>query len=242
MAVKNGCLYRLLLAVAPWLYAGLSRALFATCRVRVHGRENLDRCEAQARCVAVFWHYSVFPVIALNRGRGRGWAAMVSASQDAEFVARILARQGVVSVRGSRNQGGFSALKGLIGLMHKGYNAVIVADGSQGPARVMQAGAILLAGKNAAPILPMAVAADRYWAFRSWDRTLLPKPFARLDLWYGEPMTVPEKAGAEEIERCRLEMEHRLNGLYAQAWGEHGKDTHDGACAGRGVKSEKKKG
>ena len=227
MAVKNGFFYRLLLVVVPWLYAGVSRMLFATCRVRVHGAENLERCEA--KCVAVFWHYSVFPIIAVNRGRDRGWAAMVSASDDAEFVARILARQGVVSVRGSRSRGGLAALKGLIGLMHQGYNAVIVADGSKGPAKVMQAGAILLASKSAAPILPMAVAADRYWVFRSWDRTLLPKPFARFDLWYGEPMTVPEKAGAEEIERCRLEMEQRLNGLYAQAWAELGKSGHDAA-------------
>ena len=229
MAVKNGFFYRVLLAVVPWLYAGVSRLLFATCRVRVHGGKNLDLCLAQGRCVAVFWHYSVFPVISLNHGRDRGWAAMVSASGDAEFVARILARQGVETVRGSRNRGGLSALKGLIGLMHQGYNAVIVADGSQGPARVMQAGAVLLASKSAAPILPMAVAADRYWVFRSWDRTLLPKPFSRLDLWYGEPMTVPEKAGAEEIEQCRLEMQDRLNGLYVQAWSAFGKNGHDGA-------------
>ncbi|MFA7384205.1 MAG: lysophospholipid acyltransferase family protein [Desulfurivibrionaceae bacterium] len=228
MAVKNGLIYRLLLAVVPWLYAGLSRLLFATCRVRVHGAEYLARCEVQAQpCVAVFWHYSVFPVITLNRGRDRGWGAMVSASDDGEFVARILARQGVVSVRGSRNRRGLSALKGLLALLHQGYNAAIVADGSQGPARVMQAGAILLAGKSGAPILPMAVAADRYWAFRSWDRTLLPKPFARLALWYGEPISVPEKLGGGEIERYRREMENRLNGLYAKAWGEFGKEGHE---------------
>ena len=230
MAVKNGFVYRLLLGVVPWLYAGLSRMLFATCRVRVYGGEHLKRCEAQAHpCVAVFWHYSVFPVIELIRGRGRGWAAMVSASEDGEFVARILARQGVVTVRGSRNRGGLAALKGLIGLMRKGHNAAIVADGSQGPPRIMQAGAILLASKSGAPILPVAVAADRYWVFRSWDRTLLPKPFSRLELWYGEPMTVPERSGTVEIERCRQEMEHRLNGLYAQAWGELGQEGHDGA-------------
>src|SRR3989339_655024 len=220
MAVKNGFLYKILLAVAPWLYAGVSRVLFATCRVRVHGAEHLGQCEAQAKpFVAVFWHYSVFTAVELLRSRGGlGWTAMVSASQDGEFVARILARQGVVPLRGSRNRGGLAALKGLIGLLRQGYNAAIVADGSQGPPRIMQAGAILLASKSGAPILPMAVAADRYWAFRSWDRTVLPKPFAQLDLWYGEPMIVPEKAGAEEIERFRLEMEYRLNGLYAQAW------------------------
>jgi hypothetical protein len=230
MAVKSGFLYKILLAIVPHLYAAVSWALFATCRIRVHGGENLARCEAQAKpFVGVFWHYSVFTAVELIRGRGRGWGAMVSASQDGEFVARILARQGVVAVRGSRNRGGLSALKGLIALLRQGYNAAIVADGSQGPARVMQAGAILLAGKNGAPILPMAVAADRYWAFRSWDRTLLPKPFARLDLWYGEPLIVPEKADAEAIEQCRLEMEHRLNGLYAKAWSTFGKDGHDGA-------------
>lgn len=230
MAVKNGFLYKILLAVAPWLYAGLSRMLFATCRVRVHGAENLGQCEAQGKSfVAVFWHYSVFTAVELISSRGgRGWTAMVSASDDGEFVARILARQGVVPLRGSRNRGGLAALKGLIGLLRQGYNAAIVADGSQGPPRVMQAGAILLAGKSGAPILPLAVAADRFWTFRSWDRTLLPKPFARLDLWYGEPMTVPEKSGPEEIERCRLEMESRLNGLYAQAWGEFGKEGHGG--------------
>ncbi|MHB1185623.1 MAG: lysophospholipid acyltransferase family protein [Desulfobulbia bacterium] len=230
MAVKKGFLYNVLLVVAPWLYAGLSRLLFATCRVRVHGAENRARCEAVGKpFVGVFWHYSVFTAVELIRGRGRGWGAMVSASEDGEFVARILARQGVVAVRGSRNRGALSALKGLIGLLRQGYNAAIVGDGSQGPPRVMQAGAILLAGKSGAPILPMAVAADRYWAFRSWDRTLLPKPFARLDLWYGEPLMVPEKSGAEEIEQYRQEMQHRLNALYAQAWGKFGKDGHDGA-------------
>lgn len=226
MAVKNGLLYRLLLVVAPWLYAGLSRLLFATCQVRVQGGENLEYCERQGRFIEVSWHYSVFSLIALNCKRDRGWAAMVSASKDAEFVARILARQGVVAVRGSRNRGGISALKELIGLMRRGYNAAIIADGSKGPARKMQAGAILLASKSGAAVLPMALAADRYWTFRSWDRTLLPKPFAKLDLWYGKPMTMPEKVGADEIEQGRLEMEQRLNDLYIKAWGEFGKTGH----------------
>lgn len=229
MAVKKGFVYGLLLVAVPWLYGGVSRLLFATCRVQEYGRENLDRCEAQGKpFVALFWHYSVLTAVALISGRGWGWAAMVSASQDAEFVARILARQGVVAVRGSRNRGGLAALKGLIGLMDKGNNAAIVGDGSQGPPRVMQAGALLLASKSGAPVLPLVVAADRYWAFGSWDRTLLPKPFARLHLWYGEPLSVPEKAGTAELERLRLEMEGRLNHLYAQAWGEFGKESHDG--------------
>lgn len=228
MAVKEGIGRRLALWMVPRLYSILARLLFATCRVTVIGNEHLRRCEsAPTPFVAAFWHYCVFAVIELHRGRGRGWAAMVSASDDAEFVARVLEQKGFATARGSKNRSGVRALKGLIDLMRQGLSAAIVADGSQGPARVMQAGALFLASKSGAPILPVAVAADRCWAFRSWDRTILPKPFARLVLAYGEPLGVAAAAGGEEIEAARLELEQRLNRLYEQAWRAVGRRSHD---------------
>lgn len=227
MAVKGDITRKVLLALVPPLYSLLSRLLFATCRLRVRGQEHLRACETAGRpFVAAFWHYSTFCVIELNRKRRTGWAAMVSASDDAEFVARILERKGVATARGSRNRKGLSALRGLIAEMKKGRSAAIVADGSQGPPRAMQAGALLLAARSGTPILPIVVAADRYWAFRSWDRTMLPKPFARLLLAYGEPYQVPKEPGEEGLEECRLEMEERLNALYAEAWGEFGREGH----------------
>ncbi|MGV1099583.1 lysophospholipid acyltransferase family protein [Thiovibrio sp. JS02] len=230
---KKGFVYHLLLAIVPPLYSLLSRVLFATCRVTVSGEEHRLACEAGGRpFIAVFWHYSVFNMIELHRDRGKGWAAMVSASDDAEFVARILARKGYVTARGSRNRGGLSALKGLVAAMKSGCRVVIVADGSQGPPRRMQAGALLLAGRMEAPILPMVMAADRYWAFRSWDKTLLPKPFARIHLRYGEPLRVEAKADGEALEKARLVLEGRLNGLYTQAWQDFGRESHDGLRLG----------
>ncbi|MEW6593580.1 MAG: lysophospholipid acyltransferase family protein [Thermodesulfobacteriota bacterium] len=229
MAVSQGIGQRLALWLVPRLYGMLSRLLFATCRLTVVGDGYRRQCEAAASpFVAAFWHYGVFCIIELHRDRGQGWAAMVSASGDAEYVARMLERKGLATVRGSRNRSGVRALKGLIDLMRQGLSAAIVADGSQGPARVMQAGALLLASKSGAPILPVAVAADRYWAFRSWDRTILPKPFARLVLCYGEPLAVAADAGGEAIEAARLELEQRLNRLYAAAWREAGRPPHDG--------------
>lgn len=230
MAVKQGIGQRFALWLVPLVYTILVRLLFATCRVRIIGEEHRQWCHSRsAPFIAAFWHYSVFAVIELHRDRGQGWAAMVSASDDAEYVARLLERQGGVTVRGSRNRSGVRALKGLIDLMRQGYNAAIVADGSQGPARVMQAGALLLASKSGAPILPIAVAADRFWAFRSWDRTILPKPFARLILVYGEPLTVAAEADGAAIEAARLELEQRLNRLYAAAWRKAGHSPHDEA-------------
>lgn len=227
MAVKDGLGKRLALWLVPRLYSAVARLLFATYRITVIGGEHLRRCESGASpVVAVFWHYCIFAIIEINRNRNQGWAAMVSASDDAEFVARILERRGVATVRGSRNRSGMRALKGLIDLMRQGSNAVIVADGSQGPPRVMQAGALLLARKTGAPILPMAVAADRYWTFHSWDRTILPKPFARLVFAYGALLAVPAETGEGEIEAARLEAEQRLNRLYAEAWRQVGRRGH----------------
>jgi lysophospholipid acyltransferase (LPLAT)-like uncharacterized protein len=229
MAVKQpGIGQRFALWLVPLVYTMLVRLLFVTCRVRVVGDEHRQWCYSRpVPFIAAFWHYSVFAVIELHRNRGKRWAAMVSASDDAEYVARLLERQGGVTVRGSRNRSGVRALKGLIDLMRQGYNAAIVADGSQGPPRVMQAGALMLAGKSGAPILPVVVAADRYWAFRSWDRTVLPKPFSRLVLAYGEPLTVPADCGVEGLEPYRLELEIRLNRLYDLAWRAVGRLPHD---------------
>lgn len=229
MAVKNAFLYRLLLRVVPLGYDLLSRLLFATCRFQVHGADHSAWCAARsAPCIALFWHYSLLPVVELLRRKGgAGWVAMVSASDDAEFVARILAHKGCATVRGSRNRGGLTALKGLIGWMQKGYNAAIVADGSQGPARCMQPGALFLASRTGAPILPLVVAVDRYWLFRSWDRTLLPKPFARIHIRFGKPLQVPEKLSAQGMEAYRQEMEDRLNALYTAAWREFAQPGHD---------------
>lgn len=229
MALSKNLGRSLLLALAPRLYGVLAWLLFASCRVTVMGMEHRHRCLRGGKpFLAAFWHYSVFCVVELQRGAGPGWAAMVSASRDAEFVARILEGRGVATVRGSRNRGGVAALRGLIELVRAGRNGAIVADGSQGPARRMQAGVLLLAGKTGAKILPVAVAADCYWTFGSWDRTLLPKPFARLVLAYGEPMAVEAGLAPGALEALRQELEERLNRLYGQAWQAVGKQDHDG--------------
>jgi lysophospholipid acyltransferase (LPLAT)-like uncharacterized protein len=226
MGMRRSFGYRLSLVLIPVLYGLVSRLLFASCRFQYHGLAGLRRCEEQGPFIAAFWHYSVFNILHLQRIHKQGWVAMVSGSRDAEYVARVLARHGCVTVRGSRHKGGITALKEMIRQMRKGLNAAIVADGSQGPAQRVQAGAILLASKAGAPILPLVVAADRYWTFRSWDRSMLPKPFARLAVWYGEPMAVPADLTAATLEEYRLDLENRLNSLYEKAWKEQGRKAH----------------
>ncbi len=148
---------------------------------------------------------------------------MVSASKDGEYIAQVAQLLGHVPVRGSSNRGGVKALRKMIDLLQQGRNSAIVADGSQGPARKVQAGCILMAGKSGKPIFPMAWAADRCLVFKSWDRTVVPWPFATIFLHHGEPLFVPPSLSSAQIEAYRLELENRLNGLYEEVWREAGR-------------------
>jgi len=228
MALKDR-IYRLSLSLVPPIYLGLTALWFATFRVREHGRDYFRNCAAQGPFIATIWHYSIF--YSIHRMKGKKWVAMVSGSKDAEYISRLMEAMGFAAVRGSRGKGGLKALRSMEVLMQEeGRSAAIIADGSQGPPRQVQAGAILLASRSGAPIVPSAWAADRYFKFKSWDRTLLPKPFAKIVLCYGEPMLVPKGIKAKDIEKYRLELEQRLNGLYRQAWQELGMAGHgDGA-------------
>lgn len=227
MPVRKKLLYRLSLAVGPFIFGLLTRLLFATCRIRWVGREQLEQLDREKKpLIAAFWHYGVFLVLHLSRGK-RKWVAMVSSSKDGEYVARIVESFGFETVRGSRNRGGIGALKGMVKAVRgRGLSAAIVADGSQGPPLVAQPGAVLLASLSGVAVVPVGWAADRYWSFRSWDRTALPKPFARVVMEVGEPLVVPEGLGSEGLEEYRQELDRRLLAIYRRCWAGFAREGH----------------
>lgn len=223
--MKSKVLDSLAIKVVPFVAWLVTRIWFATCRVKVHGSEHLQGLLVADRPgIVTFWHYSLAP-IAHFIGR-YGGVAMVSSSKDGEYIARYLKCFGISAVRGSRNRQGSRALKELLRLCREGKNVALVADGSQGPARVAQPGAILLASRTGHPILPILWSASRCLTFRSWDRTAIPWPFSRVDVLYGEPIGVPAGLDGEGIEQYRLLLDERLNDMYRQVWAFHDKQEH----------------
>ena len=61
----------------------------------------------------------------------------------------------------------------------------------------MQDGVVYVAAVSGAPIIPIAAATDRGWRARSWDRFLVPKPFARVSVHLGPPLRIPAEAKRE---------------------------------------------
>lgn len=223
--MTEGTLNSLLVRVVPRIVAFVMRMWFLTCRVTIHGQEHWrDPKETGQPIIASFWHYSLLFIFYFMRGQSG--TVLVSASRDGEYVARLAHEFNFATVRGSRNNKGVEALKGLLRVLRSRNSVALVADGSQGPARIAQSGAILLASRTGTHIQPMAWSASRYFTIRSWDRTAVPKPFSRIEYFFGEPIIVPPELKAEGIEEYRLLLEHRLNELYRSAWAQYNRDGH----------------
>ena len=99
--------YKCSLAVAPPVVATLLRGWFATCRVRVRGRERMDAVlRENGAAIAVFWHYSFLYIF--YHLRAYSAAVMVSSSRDGEYIARLAERFGAVAADQIRIQYGGS--------------------------------------------------------------------------------------------------------------------------------------
>ncbi|MEE8277825.1 MAG: hypothetical protein V3R89_03800, partial [Thermoanaerobaculia bacterium] len=101
----------------------------------------------------------------------------------------------------------------------------ITPDGPLGPRYRFQGGAVLLASLSRRPIIGLTWSADRAWQFSSWDRFLLPKPFARIRFRASQPVRVPRPLSDGQLEEFRLLLEKRLSDLTAELDREMGREV-----------------
>lgn len=189
----------------------------ASCRLRLVGREAVvPLLEPGHPAIIALWHFSL--VYILYHFRVFPAVIMVSASRDGEWVADALTLWGQIHVRGSRHKGGLAALREMAHTMkERGCNAGVVADGSTGPARKAQKGAVILARDTGAPVIPVGLAARPAWRFHSWDRMILPWPGAKVVVAYGSPIHVPTETRGPALEGYRKAVEVALEEATARA-------------------------
>ena len=147
--------------------------------------------------------------------RGTGCHTLISYSFDGELAARVVTLLGLRALRGSSKRGGRIALNQLELALQRGITIGITLDGPRGPRRVSKPGVAVVASRTNVPIIPVALAAERSWRLRSWDRLVIPKPFSRMHCVFGEPIAPPKDNSKDEVERVRLLVEQELNALHA---------------------------
>jgi lysophospholipid acyltransferase (LPLAT)-like uncharacterized protein len=193
------------------------RVLGMTWRVRVRDGDNLRRVRQPGRpIIFALWHGQLLPL--LFHHRNEGISILISEHGDGEIIARIAKRLGCRTVRGSTSRGAARALLGLVRELEEGHDLAITPDGPRGPARSVAPGTLVVAQRSGAPIVPIVADASWGWRLKSWDSFLIPGPFARVTVVYGEPIYIQAadaRSAAENTERVHAALvaaEERASG------------------------------
>ncbi|MDT0635286.1 lysophospholipid acyltransferase family protein [Spectribacter hydrogenoxidans] len=207
------------ITLLAWVVSAYLWLVRWTCRFDVvAGSGYVETARREGPVIACAWHQAelVSGIYLLNWQRlGMRMGFLISPSREGEFIARVAALHGGAVMRGSSTRSGREALWAMGKALREGKSPVVFADGPSGPAQQFKAGAVILSRRTGAAVLPVGCALNRYWQLRTWDGTLIPKPFARFRIALGPPQIIGRDAdAATEAERLgRL-----LNELTEQAW------------------------
>jgi lysophospholipid acyltransferase (LPLAT)-like uncharacterized protein len=132
---------------------------------------------------------------------------LISASRDGDLIAIFIERSGYGTIRGSSSRKGVIALRHLVETLAAGGNVLVTPDGPRGPVYQASQGVVFLAQKSGAPVIPIHMEYSSCWRLKSWDRFVVPWPFAKLRAIFGAPIQIPpmENADQSEAERIRLQ-------------------------------------
>lgn len=206
---------QLRLYVLPQLEWLFITALAATYRIRCQGLDVFIRFERAGRgAVLVGWHdKTLVPAYLFQQ---RGYCALVSRSRVGELQARTFQRLGWEVVRGSSGEG-VSALRAGSRLVRQGRIVAFAPDGPIGPRHQCQAGAIYLASLARCPIVPLGIAAEPCLRLPTWDRYMIPLPFARVAIVAGEPLDVPSHLTKERAEEFAHQVRDLIEAMEREA-------------------------
>ncbi|MDT8445921.1 MAG: lysophospholipid acyltransferase family protein [bacterium] len=208
---KRGWNQELKARLAPHLVASWLTLVGHTGRDIWLGQEVIDELRRQGKpWIYCFWHCNVTQ--ASWELRNQGVAGLVSASADGDLADKVIRLLGNGTIRGSSSKGGVKALLEMIRWVKSGKLAVITPDGPRGPARKMQSGAITLAAKSGAPLVPFHMVSSRQWvAEKAWDRHLIPKLFSTRVVSLGQPIYVPSLIDGAAFKAIQAQAEEAMN-------------------------------
>lgn len=190
----------------------LLRFYLFTLRVQVIGEEiALGSLADHERMIVAIWHQRFLPALAyVTKFKHFKPVVMISQSKDGELAAKLAERLGLIPVRGSSSKGGTVALAAVLEALKNNLVAIHIVDGPRGPRGVVKPGLISMAQISGGVILPIIVTAEKAWMTKSWDRFLIPKPFSKVTIEWGQPFVVPRNLDPDSSEELRGAIQYSL--------------------------------
>lgn len=195
-----------------WIMYRLIRLYCLTLRLKVENETPwINHIRSGGRVLLCTWHQHFFSFIRYFRNYSNlGPSLMISQSSDGEIIAGIARLSGWHTVRGSSSRNGRGALRQMIIRLKKTGLAAHILDGPRGPAGIVKNGAIYLAMGAEAAIVPVTAVAAHAWYFRSWDRFMLPKPFSKVIIRYGNMIPIQKNGDDADVEARRKHLQDIL--------------------------------
>ncbi len=190
-------------------------ARFICKTLRVETADERHYFDTPGGKILCLWHGRPLPLTA--RMMGIDLTVLISLSRDGELINEVLSSMGYDALRGSTGPSGARALASAIKILRAGRTLAVTPDGPRGPSGVVQPGALAMARKSGAAIIPTGSSAQRRIVLKSWDRFMLPLPFSRALVLFGEPIRVPANADDEAVEALRLRLQAEMRRLQDEA-------------------------
>lgn len=217
--IKRGVLKSSAVRLAAcWLAAQYIRIVWHTGRWEILGREHIDTLYAADKtCIVAFWHGRLL-MLSFGWQRPAPFHMLISGHRDGELIANTVRHLGISWIKGStakggQDKGGAQALRAIVKALKNGEYVGVTPDGPRGPRMHASDGIVNMARLADVPIIPLTYGARTGKVLRTWDRFLLPAPFTKAVMMWGQPITVPRNARPEQLADIRRQLETTLNAM-----------------------------
>lgn len=186
--------------------------LIRTCRFKIVGLEKFVETARNEPTLLGVWHNRIaIGVQQLNRFCPHlRFVAFVSKSRDGELLSRVALSYpnwDVIRVAHDNRKGALGEL--VKNLKEKREVVVVTPDGPRGPRYQVKGGIAIAASETGVPVFTVSWAADRYWELGTWDRMMLPKPFAKITVVFGAPVQLGGMEREEAAKKIQEELLER---------------------------------
>ena len=182
--------------------------IYKTNKWDVRGEGNYKSALNNNKSVILsVWHGNLLvPFMHLAKNNYYGLAGT---NRDAEIISKIGLKLGWKLLRGSSSDKGPEIFSEIVKLLDNPPCLVAMTpDGPKGPERIPKPGIIRAAQKTGAIIIPVASCSTKNWQFINWHTFFLEKPFGKIFLEYGAPISFTND---DDFESCKKVLIDSMN-------------------------------
>ncbi|MFC1596271.1 lysophospholipid acyltransferase family protein [Candidatus Margulisiibacteriota bacterium] len=190
----------LIVDAAAFFYWLLMILINKTLRVEII---NEDSWEKENNVIFALWHQDTF--VPFFYYGYKDVVMFVMESFKGQLLGWCGRRLGYKIISLPNDQLAYGSAKGILKFkraLNKGHDGMLAVDGPLGPYHKVKPGIFYLARACSAPIVPCGIVPQKYWTLKNrWDKYIIPYPFSRVKIVFGDPY-LPEEN--DEVESKKL--------------------------------------